>query len=81
METTTLDAVDPFADVEAHVSGAAVNMGAMIIGVVATRFDDGKNGFVLMASAVDPADPSSGSAEDDLQDRACTLVGTTPAPR
>ena len=81
VETTTLDAVDPFADVEAHVPGAAVDMGAMTIGVVATRFDDGKDGFVLMASAVDPADPSSGSAEDDLQDHACTLVGAAPAPR
>jgi CDP-diacylglycerol pyrophosphatase len=79
VEAPTLEGVNPFADVAANVPGAAADMGAMTIGVVAATFSDGKDGFVLMASAFDPADPSSGSAEDDVQDHSCAIVGPEAA--
>jgi CDP-diacylglycerol pyrophosphatase len=76
-----LDGINPFADVAAHVPGAAEDMGRVTLGVVAAGFRDGSEGFVLMASIADPADPSSGSAEGDLQDHGCAVLDPVPAPQ
>lgn len=74
VEAPTLDGVDAFADVFAHVPGAAADMGRMTLGVVAATFSDGREGFVLLAAAADPADPTSGSAEADVQDHDCAIL-------
>lgn len=73
----TLDGVDPFRDVRAGVPDAASDMGLETIGVVALRFADGRDGFVLMASRFDAEDGSSGSAEGDLQDHSCRVLDPT----
>ena len=90
VETETLDGFNLFADVADHVPGASRDISQVTIGAVAANFSNGKNGFVLMASIFNPADPSSGSSEDDIQDHSCAIIrpaaaaaaapATTPAP-
>ncbi|MBV8379403.1 MAG: CDP-diacylglycerol diphosphatase [Paucibacter sp.] len=80
VEAKTLDGVDPFVDVQAHMPGAADDMGLATIGVVGVQFADGADGFVLMAARFDPADPSSGTAEGDIQDHDCAIVRPPQQP-
>lgn len=72
----TLAGTNPITDVAAHVPGAAVDMGNTGVGVVAMTFKDGRRGFVLMATRWDGGDRSSGSAEHDIQDHGCAMLGT-----
>ena len=79
IDEASLAAINLFADVADHVPDAAAGMPLETIGVVAENFSDGTAGFVLMASRVDPQDRSSGSAEDDLQDHGCAILGLLTA--
>ena len=74
IDADRLDAVNPVTDIAAHVPGAAGDMGAIGVGVVALTFRDGKEGFVLMASPRDGSDAAAGSAEHDIQDHDCAIV-------
>ncbi|MBV8605524.1 MAG: CDP-diacylglycerol diphosphatase [Pelomonas sp.] len=80
VEAKALDGVNPFVDAAAHVPGAGADMSRATLGVVGVRFSDGVDGFVLMASLFDPADPSSGTAEGDIQDHDCAIVRPPAAP-
>jgi CDP-diacylglycerol pyrophosphatase len=73
-----LDGVNPIADIAAHVPGAAADMGDIGVGVAAMDFQDGRPGFVLMATRWDDRDATSGSAEHDIQDHDCTIVRAAP---
>lgn len=77
----TLGDTNPITDVAAHVPGAAADMANTGVGVVALTFKDGRRGFVLMATRWDANDPSSGSAEHDIQDHGCAILGTGRAAR
>lgn len=81
LDAGTLDGVNPFGDVAAHVPGAGADMGNTGIAVVGMTFRDGHPGFVLMATRWDPRDPGSGSAEHDVQDHGCAILGTGRAAR
>jgi CDP-diacylglycerol pyrophosphatase len=72
-----LDAVNPFADVAANVPEFSADKGHVTIAAVGVNFRDGRDGFVLMASLMNPADRSSGSAEEDVQDHDCRILGQT----
>jgi CDP-diacylglycerol pyrophosphatase len=74
-----LDAVNPITDIAAHVPGAAADMGAIGIGVVAMNFKSGQPGFVLMATRRDDSDPTSGIAEHDIQEHDCIVVKGRPS--
>jgi len=76
VDADTLDGINPVTDVVAHVPGAADDMRIVGISVVGMTFNNGKPGFVLMATRYDARDRSSGSAEHDVQDHDCaTLSG------
>lgn len=74
----SLDEVNLFADVAQHVGGA--DMSAVGIGAVAMAFNDGTNGFVLMATLTDRTDSTSGSAEHDIQDHDCGILKSLRVP-
>ena len=75
VDAETLDGINPISDVVAQVPGAAGNMGVVGISVVGMTFKDAKPGFVLMATRWDSSDLSSGSAEHDVQDHDCAVLG------
>jgi len=74
IDAKALDRINPVTDIAAHVPGAANDMGAMGVGVVALTFRDGTEGFVLIATPRDGSDAAAGSAEYDIQDHDCALV-------
>jgi len=76
-----LDAVNPITDIAIHVPGAASDMGAVGVAVVAMSFKDGRPGFVLMATRRDDSDPTSGIAEHDVQDHDCAIVKPAAVPQ
>ena len=75
VEAKRLDGVNPFVDVAEHLPGLGADMSLVTIGVVGVHFTNGADGFVLMASRFDPADPSTGTAEGDVQDHDCAVLG------
>lgn len=75
VDAATLERSPLFADAAAHLPGAAADPGRLTVGVVGLDFKDGRRDFVLMAALFDPADPGSGSSEDDMQDHDCRLLG------
>lgn len=74
----TLDGLNPVAEAAAQVPGAAEGMDRLGLSVVAMNFRDGGPGFVLMATRWTPDDPTSGSAEHDVQDHDCAVLRDVP---
>jgi CDP-diacylglycerol pyrophosphatase len=64
---------DPFHVLAAGVPGAAREMGAWTLVLAGARFEDGRPGFILLASRADPPHGNFASGEE-LQDHACALA-------
>lgn len=66
--------VNPFRLVADGIPGAREDMGRYSIGMLATRFGDGRDGFILLATRADLLQANRGHAEE-LQDHDCSVLG------
>lgn len=67
----SLDGLDPFKETANDHPGA---MDRQAIAVVATRFDDGRNGFWFLRTRLDLQAVWLGAIEGDVQDHACGVL-------
>jgi CDP-diacylglycerol pyrophosphatase len=75
LEGGELGSADPFKLVADEIPGARADMAQRTIAVIGARDPDGRDGFVILAGRADPAAGVEGSAEDDTQDHACSVLG------
>lgn len=66
--------VNPFRLLADGIPGARAEMGHYTLGMVATRFSDGRNGFIILADKEDIVREDAAQAEE-LQDHACAILG------
>jgi len=65
--------VNPFRLIAEGVPGARSEMERYSLGMLATRFGDGRDGFILLATRADLLSANRGHAEE-LQDHDCTIL-------
>lgn len=66
--------VNPFRLIAGGIPGARGDMGRYSLGMLATRFGDGRDGFILLVTRADLLSANRGHAEE-LQDHDCRVLG------